>query len=80
MTINDLIEKLQELLEEGQVTGEEDVIVASDPEGNSFRTLDEVHLGRYDGDSAWPHQTEPDGQYDEEDLRPEAELVLVIWP
>lgn len=80
MKVKDLIGELQGLIASGKVTGESQVIVSRDPEGNGFRPLDEVGLGRYDGEETWPFRTEPDGFYSEEDLKPEAPPVIVIWP
>lgn len=70
MKINDLIDDLKELKE----LGYEDVLMSSDPEGNTFYKAYEVNL-------LWSENWLEDDGYTEED-RPQEEFLksVIIWP
>lgn len=62
------------------------VYMATDPEGNNYWDLEDVALGRYDGyGGMYLPYTElmeelEDSGFSVDDLNPDAELCLVLWP
>lgn len=84
MTVNELIEGLQSLVEMSESNGDRLVIVASNPEGNTFSPVagddgPDYTLGNYH--LKGPHYREFfDDADDSEDIPEGGELCVALWP
>jgi hypothetical protein len=80
ITVNELIETLQLILDENPDNGDLVIILQGDAEGNSYSPLAGVELAYYEEESTYSGQVHSADEMDEGVISEDANECVVLWP